>query len=257
MSAFAWTSMGSSLLQGWSSRYAQKIDMKLQQYQHTYDRTLTGLNNQVQQQQADIANRLRAGQNKIMLAQAHAENAMRRISNKRVLQRTTVEHEQQTENFLRQQEALSQGGLEDQIKAAEQRGAYAANSALSGTLGSTIDGMENSLVLKQQRAGEYLDRQGNYATYDQLRQLAGITPNGISQLDTGQSIAMLDHGYSFAQQRPLGPEHLVNKPTIGNFFTDAFAWSLSTEDGFRQIGSTVNNWFTPSKTVPNYPGAEY
>lgn len=245
----AWMSFGSALLQGWSNRYMQKQDQKVQQAQFAYSRKLTDLNNQLSIQQATLANKITAGQNRILQAQAHSENVLRQISNKRILQRTSLEHEQATENFLRTQESLVQGGLEDQIKAAEQRGAFAASAALSGTLGSTIDTMESTLKLKQNRQGEYLDRQGGYATYDQLKQMAGIVPGGISQLDSGRSIAMLDYGYQFAQVKPLGPEQMSQKPIAGNFFADAAAWAMGTDDGFRQIASSVNSWFTPKQNT--------
>lgn len=241
---YASMNIGLALVQGWASRYTQKQDARIQQGQYAYSLRIGAVNNEMANQQARLDNALRAGSNRLMEAQASADNVLRQVNNKRLLGRATLEFEQANENFVRSQEALTQGSLEDQIAAAEQRGAYAAASALSGTLGSTVESMEGTLRLKQNRAAQYQEQQGDYATYDQLRQLAGIVPTAISQLDSGSTVANLDHGVTFSQARPLSPA--PNSPNIaGNFFTDAWSWALDNKDGFRQIGSSISSWFTP------------
>lgn len=251
------TSLGAGLVGGWASRYSQKLDFRVSNATYMAGRRVAVANNAMLDQQAAIENRLRAGQNRILAAQARTENVLRKIGNKRILMRTSLEHEQATENFLRTQEAANQGNLEEQLRAAEARGSYAAASALSGTLGSTVETMEGTLRLKQSRDAEYRERQQGYATYDQLKQLAGIVPAGVSQLDTGTSVPMLDHGVTFSQAKTLGPEQLVRPRATGNFFTDLMSWSLRNPDGFRQVGDTLSSWFTSRKTVPDYLGAEY
>jgi hypothetical protein len=247
-------SLGMGLVQGWASRYAQKQDFRVQQGQYQFSLRMGALNNALADQQAATENALRAGSNRLMMARAAADNKLREINNTRLLRRATIEHEQANENFLRNQEALVSGGLEDQIAAAEQRGAYAATSALSGTLGSTVEGMETTLRLKQERALQYRERQGNYATYDQLRQLAGIVPAAISALDTGATVANLDHGISFSTARPLGPDQLIQPNIAGNFFTDAWQWAMNNPDGVRQVGNTVSSWFnTPTVSQHRAP----
>ncbi len=251
-SAYSMLSLGSALIQGWSARYTIKQNSRIQDNQYAYSTRMGTLNNELANQQAAIDNSLRAGSNRLMNAQANAENILRQISNKRLLARASDEHEQATENFLRSQEAMVQGSLEDQIAAAEQRGAYAAASALSGTLGTTIEGMEQTLNLKQNRAAEYQLRQNNYMTYDQLQQLAGIVPTAISQLDSGTTIPNLDYGVSFSQARSLAPAPVSQSPA-GNFFTDAWSWALGNPDGFRQVGAGVSSWFTPKASdVPMF-----
>lgn len=238
-------SLGASLVQGWAARYGAKQEMRVNAAQFSANRRIAAANNALFNQQAEIENKMRAGQNRIIMAQARAEQQMRQISNKRILIRAEMMHEQATENFLRTQESMVQGGLEEQIKAAEQRGAFAASAALSGTQGTTIETMERSLELKQARADEYRVRQNNYATYDQLRQMAGIIPGAIGSLDTSQSVPMLDYGYSFSQAKSLGPEKLAQMPIMSNFFTDGLKWAMSNEDGFRQAADTVSSWFRP------------
>jgi hypothetical protein len=250
-------SLGSALVSGWASRYATKVDMRVAQANHSASLRVGAANNALANQQAAIENRLRAGANAVIMAQIRTENKLRSIGNRRILMRTQDEHAQAAENFLRSQEAMTQGDLETQIAAAEQRGAYAASTALAGTLGSTVEGMEKTLKLKQARQFEYRERQGQYASLDQLRQMAGIVPMGISQLDTGTSVANLDYGVSFSRAQTLGPEKLLQAKPTSNFFTDGWSWALRNEDGFRQVGNTISSWFTPRKTVPDYIGAEY
>jgi len=254
---YASVSLATSLLNGWASRYTAKLDQAVIQGQYAASQQIAAANNELFNQQAEIENALRAGQNRILAAQAAADAALRAISNQRILARAEDDYTQAAENFLRTQESLVQGDLEDQVAAAEQRGAYAASSALSGTLGTTIEGMEYSLRLKQNRAGEYAERQGNYLTHDQLQQMAGIVPAAISQLDTTTSIPALDYGYTFSQAKTLGPETLAQPAIAGSFFTDGWSWALRNEDGFNQVGASISSWFTPKSTVADYIGSEW
>lgn len=244
-------SLGSALISGWASRYSAKIDRRVAQANYSASLRVGAANNALADQQAAIENRLRAGANAVQAAQVRVENRLREVGNRRILMRTQDEHAQAAENFLRTQEASTQGNLEQQLAAAEQRGAYAASTALAGTLGTTVEGMETTLQLKQNRAAEYRERQGNYATLDQLRQMAGIVPMGISQLDSGVSVANLDYGYSFSKAQTLGPDKLLQPKVQGNFFVDGWSWALRNEDGFRQVGQSISSWFnTNSESRP-------
>jgi hypothetical protein len=252
MSYAAMFSAGSALLGGWANRYGMKLDQRLAQAQHTYGQRIQTANNALMDSQASISNALRAASNRTLAAQARAENVIRRINNGRIARQTQENHIAAVENFARGQEAKIDGDIETQISAAEQRGAFAAASALSGTLGATVDGMEDTLNLKINRATEYRERQAGYATYDQLRQLAGIVPNGISSMDVTRSVPMLDHGYTFSQARPLGPAELAQPAIPGNFFTDFTSWSSNNKDGFRQIGDKVDSWFRSPQHPVDY-----
>lgn len=246
MSYAAFASAGSSLIQGWATRRGMKIDQQVSSHAYQMQQRIQGANNLLADSEAMWANKLRAGQNRIVQAQANAENTIRKMNNLRLLKQGQAEHEAATINFQRNQDTMMQQDLESQIRNAEARGAYAASSALSGTLGSTVDGMEQTLGLKLDREQSYRDRQNSYVTYDQLRQIAGIVPMAIGGQDVSRSIPMLDYGYNFSQAQALGPDKLIQPRIPGNFLTDILGWANKNPDGFRQAGDTISSWFKPS-----------
>lgn len=230
------------------------------QNQYTVARAMAGLS----RAQAEAGNKVRDANNLRAKVDADLTNWTRSVQNQRRMEAAGNAHAAGVTNLLRSRDQQVNESLESRLSAAETAGALAANAALSGTGGSSIDGMERAVRLRDQRSQHYANKQAGLVDYDTLAQLAGIVPQAASGMDLSVAQPNQDFGSDVGQFDPLPPTPTVSfaqnwQNPWGNVVTDAATWFMDPNNAAaaRQMGDQINNWFTTKKTVPDYLGAEY
>lgn len=217
MSFAPYASLGMSLVSGYSARQSAKAQ------QIVFDA------------EAKAANIVRAGRNQQVAAEANLANFMRAENNRRSMEAVGEQFNAGQMNLARLQESFTQGSVEDQIRAAEQAGAYAANVAFSGAAGSSVDVVNYTLSAQQERRDFYRNQQQGRVTYDQLQQLTGLQASAYRAIDYSLAIPSQDFGVNFARQAPKQ----------GSWLTDVLNWSAAKPEALAAIGRNVDSWFTP------------
>ena len=142
-----------------------------------------GSQNIINSAEAAAANTIREGRNIEGAATGSLARWMQSENNSRRLRAAGEARAGALQNLLRFQDAGITASIEDQLAAAEASGAYAANVALSGTGGNSIDVIDMTMRLRNSRAKAAKDRNAGYVQYDAIKQIAGIMPQAVEGLD--------------------------------------------------------------------------
>ena len=128
-------------------------------------------------------------------------------------------------------------------------GAYAANAALSGVGGASVDHIEGAMRLKAARAERYRQRQQYQIEYDGLQQLTGLKAAQFGEMD--QSVAIPGINFSrasagifqpgvFNAPRPIAPN-------LGNLGTDLLGFAMSNRTSAGQLADWAGGFFKSDK----------
>ena len=219
MSYAAAGQLGLTLISGLSQRAQQKAQ------------------NSVYEAEAQAANVIRAGQNVEKAGRNNLANWMTQENNKRRLVEAGAVLTATAQTLARQREVGTAESLEAQLSEAEAQGALAANVALSGASGASVDVLDMATALKRQRADLYRTRALGYADYDLRQRLLGIIPQAGASLDTGTTLEGLDYGRNTSRGQRVQ----------GNWLADLGAFALSKPDSFSQLTGSVSSFFKTPK----------
>ena len=214
-------SLGMAMFSGWLGRKQQRIQ------------------NIVYDAEAQASNTVREGKNLESAAQAGLANWMISENNNRRLNSAGQQRAAGVQTLMRQREAVVGDSIESQLADAEQAGAYAANVALSGASGGSVDIIDMAMQLKQARSTVYRNRQTGYMDYDTQQQIVGIIPQTVQGLDVSTAAAPIDYSTTYTR----------GKQPQGNWLLDATTWAVANPQGAQQIASGAASFFTPSTVV--------
>lgn len=268
-----WFQLANTLASGYFQRQSMRLTARQVQFQnginarqnalsianarnqYTVARAMAGLS----RAEAAANNKIRQANNLRANVDADLTNWTRSVQNQRRMEAAGNAQLAGVTNLLRSRDQQTNESLESRLSAAETIGALAANAALSGTGGSSIDGMERAVRLRDQRSQHYADKQAGLVDYDALAQIAGIVPQAASGMDLTVTQANQDFGHDVGQFDPLPPTPTVSfaqnwQNPWGNPITDAATWFMDPNNAAaaRQMGDQLSGWFSSKKT--DYPG---
>lgn len=217
-------SLTMSLFSGWLGSEQQKIQ------------------NIVLDAEAAASNTIREGRNIENAAVAGFANWMTSENNNRRLNAAGAQRTAGVQTLQRQRQAAARDSLESQLSDAEAAGAYAANAAMNGAAGASVDVIDMAMRLKQQRATQYRKSAAAYQDYDTKQQIAGIVPQAIAGLDIGQANAGIDYGQTFSRARPVQ----------GNWLLDTANWAAQNPQAAGQLTQTTGNFFSQTSQPSKY-----
>lgn len=147
---------------------------------------------------ADAQNTVRRANEQVTASAISLAGTVRSINNARIMRNMQKSFDTITTNALRTSESFTKGNFEQTIKDAEKLGAGYAAAAASGLGGSGIEAIASTQRLMQARAEQSRDEQQGQVTYDQARQLTGLTEAAIGSMDTSPITGRWDRNVSIA-----------------------------------------------------------
>lgn len=214
------SSLGLSLLSGASARTAQRAQ------------------NRVLDAKAKAENTIREGQNLESAAYSALAQWTTTENNRRAAKAGGEAMEAAQMTLARVQDSVASGSLEDQIQSAEAAGAYAANAAMNGTGGSSRDVIAYAIKAQQERQRVYRERNNGFATYDAMKQIAGMAAQTLDSQQLVGGAASLDKGVSLSKAQPVQ----------GGWLLDAVTWASGNTKGAQQLADGLGGFFKPAST---------
>jgi len=190
----------------WISSYSQaRTREAINAAQHITDDANTYSANLVNRTNADSANQMRGANNTLAAAQAVFGNVQRSIGNQNKLNAYGKQLDSNSQNLARIQDAMTNGSLEDGLRAAEQLGALHAQAAANGVGGASAAMLHNTLAMSAARQRTAKEAKNEYQTYDMLQQRMGLVGNMVRSMDQGQTFAPIDYTINVPQlvQSPI------------------------------------------------------
>lgn len=178
--------LGMSLLSGYAARGAQEAQ------------------NIVSRAEAAAQNKVREGRNEVAAAEGSLARWMQSENNNRRLRAAGENMAAGTQTLIRMQDATTTGSIEDQLRAAEAAGAYAANAASTGVGGNAVDIIDLTSRMRTSRMRAAKERNSGYVNYDTIQQIAGIMPQAIEGLDISSVNTGLDFSTNHASTKRTG-----------------------------------------------------
>lgn len=145
--------------------------------------------------------------------------------------------ESQRTNMLRLSDAAVRGSFDSRIAAAEASGALAASAGAAGIGGSSLDMIDASNRIRQQRAQELADRQVDDQLYDGQRNIDQTVEATILGLDDIQYNDAINY---MQEQAPY-----IKEPSwtqIGLQAGMQFATTYNSMGGFDKLGTKLPGW---------------
>lgn len=142
---------------------------------------------------ANAKNIQRAAQNTERAAKGGLTRFMQGENNKRLLRAAGNTFNAAQETLARTGDANVSRRIEQQIADAETSGALAARAAFSGAAGGANEMLAMTQRLQQARRTRALATRDKQVTYEQMKQISGIMPQGIEQLDMTQFSDGIDY----------------------------------------------------------------
>lgn len=133
--------------------------------------------------EARISNLMRKANNELAAAKGQYTRYQQARSNRAVAKAAESGRDALMTNYLRASADASLGAFDQRIQAAEEAGSLAAQVAASGMGGSTIDMMNATVALRQDRIAEAADRIGIQARSDVNAELKNFLPSMLMSLD--------------------------------------------------------------------------
>jgi hypothetical protein len=159
---------------------------------------------------AAAKNKIREGRNQEAAAQGNLARYMQQENNKRRMNAAANQEAAMKMTLVRSLDSQAAGSLESQIANAEQAGAYAANAALSGTLGVASDLIDETARLQRARSTFYRERTNGQANYDAMQQIAGVIPQASSGLDVTSYNDGIDYSVDLSNAQPVQGNWLLD-----------------------------------------------
>ena len=184
-----------------------------------------------------VTNLNRAADNQLSKVRGDLARYQQSNSNKYKLIAGAEQVESQRTNMLRLSDEAVRGSFEQRIQASEVAGALAAASGAAGIGGSSIDMIDASNRIRQQRAQELSDRQVDSQLYDAQRNIDQTVESTILGLDDVQFADSINY---MQAQTPY-----VKEPSwlqIGAQAGMQFAQTYNSMGGFDKLQTKLPGW---------------
>lgn len=254
-SGFPWGAamqLGTTLVGNYYNRGVGRINYQMQVMQHNaaasqfaYQQRIGAAAHGVAVAQAQAQNQMVDAQNQIARVEAGMANFMTAENNRRRLQAAGAMIDAAQVTLARQRDVGVAEDLEAQLGEAEAMGAYAANAALAGVSGASVDAIESAMRLKAARAEQYRGRQQYQLDYDAAAQIAGLKAAQYTELD--RTVAIPGMNFSHASAGIFTPgvfnAERPRMPNLGNLGTDLIGWALGNQTAAGQLADWGGSFF--------------
>lgn len=259
-SGFPWAAFGqaaTAVVGGYYNRQTSRMnyqmqlsDHRLAQAQFGYQQRIGAAQHGVAVAQAQAQNQITNAQNQMARVEAGMQNFMTAENNRRRMEGIGAAVEAATVNLARNRDSTVAESFEARISTAEQMGAYAANAALAGVSGASVDAIETSMRLKDARADEYRTRNAGYVDYDALSEITGLKAGMYTSMDRTVSLPGMNFSHASAGVYVPGvfTQHAPRDRTTGNLGTDLLGFALGNNTAAGQIADYANGFFKTNKT---------
>lgn len=186
-----------------------------------------------------------ASQNTLEKARGDLARFQQAQGNKYKLKAGAESIEAQRTNMLRLSDAAVRGSFDQRIAASEAAGAIAAAAGGAGIGGGSIDMIDASNRIRQQRAQELADRQTDTQLYDGQRnidQTMEATLLGLDDIQYNDSINYMQAQTPYVRE----PSWLQ----IGMQAGMQFATTYNSMGGFDKLGSKLPGWLGGKAATP-------
>lgn len=254
-SGFPWAAFGqvaTTVVGGHYSRQLSRTnyqmqlsDHRLAQAQFGYQQRIGAAQHGVAVAQAQAQNQITNAQNQMARVEAGMQNFMTAENNRRRMEGIGAAVEAATVNLARNRDSSVAESFEARISSAEQMGAYAANAALAGVGGASVDAIESSMRLKDARATEYHTRNAGYADYDALSEIVGLKASMYTSLDRTVSLPGMNFSHASAGVYVPGvfTQRAPRDRTSGSLGMDLLGFALGNRTGAGQIADYAGSFF--------------
>lgn len=230
----------------------QVSDHRLAAAQFGYQQRIGAAQHGVAVAQAQAQNQIVKAQNEMARVEAGMANFMTAENNRRRMEGIGAAVEAATVTLARNRDVQVAESLEARISAAEQMGAYAANAALAGVGGASVDAIESAMRLKDARAEQYRVRNNGYVDYDALSEITGLKASAYTSRDL--SVALPGMNFSHASAGVYVPgvftARAPQRPNQGNLATDLLGFALGNSTAVGQLADFASGFFTSSGRDP-------
>lgn len=177
--------------------------------QGTIDKANVNASNTVNEANAYANNLIRAANNKLGAARGSLARYNQSVNNNRTLENAGLQAEAAAVNYRRARDSEIQDDFETQLRFAEQAGAQAAATALSGLTGGVADVVNSTTALRKARLSQRALVARQQGDFDAQQRQSQILQAGWDSLDSSEIIDGIDYSVDVATKRV----------SSGNFFT--------------------------------------
>lgn len=168
--------------------------------------------NTINEANAYASNLVRAANNQLGAARGSLARYTQSVNNQRAAENAGSAFEAAAINYRRARDSATSDDFEQQIAFAEQAGAQAAASALSGLTGGVADVVVGTTALRKARIQERVNQAVRQSDWDASQQAAAILQAGWDSLDASEITDNLDYSTDVAAKQVYS----------GNLFTQVF-----------------------------------
>lgn len=176
------------------------------------DRANVNASNTVNEANAYANNLVRAANNQLGAARGSLQRYNQSVNNQRTLDNMGTQQEAALVNYRRARDVEIQDDFESQIRFAEQAGAQAAATALTGLTGGVADIVQGTTALRKARLQQRALVARQQGDFDAAERNAQIAQAGWDSLDSSEITDNIDYGKDVAVTRRAG----------GNLFSQVF-----------------------------------
>lgn len=173
------------------------------------DKANVNASNTVNEANAYASNLIRAANNKLGGARGSLARYNQSVNNNRTLENAGLQAEAAAVNYRRARDSEIQDDFETQLRFAEQAGAQAAATALSGLTGGVADVVNSTTALRKARLSQRALVARQQGDFDAQQRQSQILQAGWDSLDSSEIIDGIDYSVDVATKRV----------SSGNFFT--------------------------------------
>ena len=238
--------------------YWQLAQMALAVAQGGASRTAEGAQMKLAEGTAQARNIQRGSANIERAAKGSLTRFMQGENNRRMMKAAGNVFNAAQETMARTNDANVSNRIERQIADAEAAGALAANAAFSGAAGGSNEMLAMTQQLQQARRAAAIKTQNKQVTYEQMKQISGIMPQAVEQLDITQFNDGIDYSIDTANRLTSGSSAIGDiigsqgfksfmQNSAGSFFGDLQASTkYGTNMGSEQTRMLreQDSWFT-------------
>lgn len=223
----------------------QLSDHRLAQAQFGYQQRIGAAQHGVAVAQAQAQNQITAAQNQMARVDAGMQNFMTAENNRRRLEGIGAAVEAATVTLARNRDTTVAESFEARISTAEQMGAYAANAALAGVSGASVDAIETTMRLKDARAEEYRTRNAGYVDYDALSEITGLKASAYTAMDRTVSLPGMNFSHASAGVYVPGvfTQRAPRQSNLGNLGTDLLGFAFGNRTASGQLADYASGFF--------------
>lgn len=188
--------------------------------------------NTVNAANAYASNLVRGANNELSAKRGLLARYVQSVNNQRALDNTGDQLAAAQVNYRRARDSATNDDLETQLKFAEQAGAQAATSAMSGMVGGVADIVAGTTALRKARIQQRTQDALRMGDSDAAVRLGQIAAAGLDSLDQSEIADNLDYGNDVAVEQRYG----------GNLVSEI--WSGQSSQSLATLTSTFG---TPKK----------